>query len=108
MKCRKCRVDLEEVQTDYEHGGVLLRGVKALRCPKCGEELFTLEQYGEIKQRLLAVIKPLRLRRKVSEAGKRPAIYLPEDVVRAADVRVGDEIEIYMEGRRIIIEPVKE
>jgi len=108
VKCVKDNVELEEVETDFEYKGVVLRGVKALRCPVCGEEMFDLEQYGEIKQRIEAIIKPLKLRRRISAAGKRPAVYLPEDIVRAAKVKIGDAVEIYTEGRRIIIEPIEE
>jgi len=106
VRCIKDDVDLQEVETDFEYGGVLLRGVKAMRCPVCGEESLDLEQYGMVKKRLEALVKPLKLRRKITVAGKRPAIYLPEDVIRATNTKVGDEVEIHTEGRKIIIEPV--
>ncbi len=35
-------------------------------------------------------------------------VYLPEDGTKAAIARIGDEVEIYTEGKRIVIEPVDE
>jgi hypothetical protein len=102
--CPKCKKKCEEVTVDYEYQGVILRNVKALRCPTCKEELFTLEQYDAIRNRLRSIIQPLKLKRKISTAGKKPIIYLPEDVVKAINAKVGDEIDIYVEGKKIIIE----
>jgi|WetSurMetagenome_2_1015567.scaffolds.fasta_scaffold24041_3 hypothetical protein len=102
--CPKCKKKCEEVTVDYEYRGIVLRNVKALRCPDCKEELFTLEQYDAIHERLRNVIQPLKLKRKISTAGKKPIIYLPEDVVKAINAKVGDEIDIYVEGKKIIIE----
>ena len=102
--CHKCKKECEEVTIDYEYQGIILRNVKALRCPDCKEELFTLEQYDAIRDRLRNVLQPLKLRRKISTAGKKPIVYLPEDVVKAINAKVGDAIAIYVEGKKIIIE----
>ena len=98
--CPKCNKECEEVTIDYEYQGVLIRNVKALRCPNCKEEVFTLEQYDTIRERLRNIIQPLKLKRKISTAGKKPIIYLPEDVVKAIDAKIGDEIAIYTEGKK--------
>ncbi|HKM60208.1 MAG TPA: hypothetical protein VJY36_04975 [Candidatus Bathyarchaeia archaeon] len=50
--CPKCNKKCEEVTVEYEYQGVMLHGVKALRCPNCKEQLFTLEQYDAIRQRV--------------------------------------------------------
>lgn len=102
--CQKCNKKCEEVTIDYEYHGIVLRNVKVLRCPDCKEELFTLEQYDAIHNRLRNVIQPLRLKRKISTAGKKPIVYLPDDVVNAINAKIGDEIYIYVEGKKIIIE----
>jgi len=102
--CPKCDKKCEEVTVDYEYQGIVLRNVKALRCPDCKEELFTLEQYDAIHDRLRNVIQPLKLKRKISTAGKKPIIYLPEDIVKAINAKIGDEIDIYVDGKKIIIE----
>ena len=103
-KCPKCDVDYVEVDVDFDYGNIILRKVKALRCPRCEEELFTPEQYRVIRERIRSVAQPLRLKRKISTAGKKPIVYLPEDVVKAINARVGDAIDIYVEGNRIVIE----
>ena len=102
--CPKYNKECQEVTVDYEYQGVVLRDVKALRCLGCKEELFTLEQYDAIRDRLRNIIQPLKLRRRISTAGKKPIVYLPEDIVRAIKAKVGDEIDIYLEGKKIIIE----
>ncbi len=89
---------------DYEYQGIVLRNVKALRCPDCKEEMFTLEQYDAIHDRLQNVIQPLKLKRKISTAGRKPIVYLPEEVVNAINAKIGDEIDIYVQGKKIIIE----
>ena len=102
--CPKCSNEYEEVTVDYEYDGIIIRNVKALRCPGCKEELFTPEQYDAIRDRLRGILQPLKLRRKISTAGKKPIIYLPEDVVKAINAKVGDAIDISVEGKKIIIE----
>jgi len=91
---------------DYEYHGIIVKDVKALKCPVCGDEVIDVEEYDKIRRRIESMIKPLRLRRKISSAGNRPAVYLPDDVVNAVKVEIGDDVEIYIEGNRIIIEPV--
>lgn len=105
MKCYEHEVDYQEVETTLRVRGVTLHGVKALRCPVGGEEVFTADQMREIERRL-SEAAPLRLRRKISSTGRRPAVILPEDVVQTTGVKAGDMVDIYTEGRRIIIEPV--
>lgn len=102
-RCPKCDTEYVEVEVDFEYGDIILRNVKALRCPKCGEELFTPEQYDAIRSRIRSVAQPLRLKRK-STAGKKPIVYLPEDVVKAINAKIGDEVDVYVEGKKIIIE----
>jgi YgiT-type zinc finger domain-containing protein len=65
-KCPKCEAEYVEVEVDFEYGDVILRKVKALRCPVCKEELFTPEQYSVIRARIHRAAQPLRLKRKIS------------------------------------------
>jgi antitoxin component of MazEF toxin-antitoxin module len=41
-----------------------------------------------------------RLKRKISTAGKKPIVYLPEDMVKAIDEKVGDEVDVYVKGKK--------
>jgi len=103
-KCPKCKTEYAEVVVDFEYADVILRNVKALKCPQCEEDRFTPEQYRVIRERIRSVAQPLKLKRKISTAGKKPIVYLPEDVVKAINAKVGDAIDIYVEGNKIIIE----
>ncbi|HEX9862375.1 MAG TPA: AbrB/MazE/SpoVT family DNA-binding domain-containing protein [Candidatus Bathyarchaeia archaeon] len=103
-KCPKCDTEYLEVEVDFEYGDIILRNAKALKCPRCKEELFTPEQYSAIRNRIHSVVQPLRLKRKISTAGKKPIVYLPEDVVKAINAKIGDEVDVYVEGKKIIIE----
>ncbi len=52
LLCSTCCVEYVEVQFDFEVDGVVLRDVKALRCPCCEEEVFSPQQQETIKKRL--------------------------------------------------------
>jgi hypothetical protein len=52
LLCPVCCVEYVEVEFDCEVDGVLLEGVKALRCPCCKEEVFSPEQQQEIQRRI--------------------------------------------------------
>lgn len=109
IKCPDCGVRYKVEKTDFEYQGIVVRGIKCLRCPRCGDELFTPEQYDAIRARVMAIAPPLRLTRKISRAGGRPTLYLPEDLVKVAGLKVGDEVDIYLEGKRkIVVEPSEE
>ena len=100
MKCPKCNVEYEREKTDYEQFGIIVKDVEALRCPKCGDKVFTGQQ------NILNLAPKIRIKRKVTKAAGKPTIYLPEDIVRDAKVKIGDDVYIYMQDRRrIIIEP---
>jgi len=57
LLCPVCCVEYVEVEFDFEVDGIVLHEVKALRCPACGEERFTPEQYAAITQRIGDVAK---------------------------------------------------
>jgi antitoxin component of MazEF toxin-antitoxin module len=61
-----------------------------------------------IRERIAALGPEVKFTRKISKAGNRPAIYLPDVVVESMKLRAGDEVSIYMEGkRRLVIEPIE-
>ena len=107
VKCHEHDVEYEEVETTFKARGIILHGVKALRCPVGEEKLFTTQQLEEIERRLSEESRLLKLRRKISSAGRRPTVFIPEDLVRATGIKVGDEVDIYLDGRRIVIEPIE-
>jgi len=96
MKCPEHHVDYESVRTTYEQFGVILKDVKALCCPVEGEELFTLEQVEAIRMRIAKLSPRLKLIRKIPRAAEKPSIYLPREIVKQANLEIGQEVAVYL------------
>ena len=108
MKCPKHNVKYETVKTTYEQYEVILKDAKALRCPVDGEELFTLEQAEAIRRRISLLSPRLKLTRKITRAAGKPSIYLPPEIVKEADLKIGQEVAVYLaDKKRIVIEAAK-
>jgi len=105
MKCPEHRVKYEKVTTDYEQFGVILKDVEGLRCPVGGETLFTLEQTERIREKISSLAPQLKLMRKITRAAGKPSIYLPNEIVKEAGLKIGQEVAVYLaDKKRIIIE----
>jgi hypothetical protein len=50
LLCPVCCVEYVEVEFDFEVEGVVLHNVKALKCPRCEQEVFTQEQVELIRK----------------------------------------------------------
>jgi len=108
MKCPEHAVEYETERTTYEQFGVILKDVKCLRCPVDGEELFTLEQAEAIRERIATLSPRLKLTRKITRAAGKPSIYLPPEIVKEADLKIGQEVAVYLaDKKKIIIEATK-
>ena len=53
LLCPTCCIEYVEVEFDFAVDGFILHNVKALKCPKCEEEVFTPEQYEAIRKRII-------------------------------------------------------
>jgi len=85
--------------------GVILKDVEALRCPVGGELLFTLEQAERMRERIATFAPRLKLTRKITRAGGRLSIYLPEEIVKQSGMKIGQEVSVYLaDKKRIVIE----
>ncbi len=105
MKCPEHHVEYQTVNTMYEQFGIILKNVKALRCPADGEELFTMKQAEAIRQRILLLSPRLKLIRKITRAAGKPSIYLPPEIVKQADLKIGQEVAVYLSDKnKIVIE----
>jgi len=105
MKCPDHNVEYKSVKTTYEQFGVILKDVKGLRCPVDGEELFTLQQAEAIRKRIATLSPRLKLIRKITRAAGKPSIYLPPEIVKEADLKIGQEVAVYLaDKKRIVIE----
>ncbi len=106
MKCPEHETDYRVVKTNYEQLGVIIKDVEALRCPVDGEILFNLEQAEAIRRRINP--RPtVKLVRKITRAGGKPSIYLPPDIVKQAGLKIGQEVEVYLADKKIIIEAIE-
>jgi len=105
MKCPEHQAEYQTVDTNYEQFGVILKDVEALRCPVGGEMLFTLEQAERIRQRISLLAPHLKLMRKITRAAGKPSIYLPNEIMKQAGLKIGQEVAVYLADRkRIVIE----
>ena len=108
MKCPEHNLEYETVKTTYEQFGIILKDVNCLRCPVDGEELFTLEQVEAIRKRIAILSPRLKLIRKITRAAGKPSIYLPPEIVKEADLKIGQEVAVYLaDKKRIVIEAAK-
>jgi hypothetical protein len=108
LKCPEHDVEYEVVKTTYEQFGIILKDVKCLRCPVDGEELFTLEQAEAIRKRIDAFSPRLKLIRKITRAAGKPSIYLPLEIVKEAELKIGQEVAVYLaDKKKIVIEAAK-
>jgi len=108
MKCPEHSVEYQNVKTTSEQYGVILKDAKALRCPVDGEELLTLEQAEAIRRRISVLSPRLKLTRKNTRAAGKPSIYLPPEIVKEADLKIDQEVAVYLaDKKRIIIEAAK-
>jgi hypothetical protein len=107
VKCPKCGGLYKLAKCDYEQYGIIVRNIPCFRCSKCGDEVFSPEQVKLIREKIEQFSPQIKMTRKISKAGKRPAIYLPERIAEALGLGSGDEVTIYLEGKkRIVIEPL--
>ena len=49
----------------------------------------------------------LKLRRRVSESGRSLVLRIPKDIERSLQLKAGDEIDIWIEEGKIIIQAIK-
>ncbi|MCS4542199.1 MAG: YgiT-type zinc finger protein [Euryarchaeota archaeon] len=105
MKCYNCNVGLEKAKTNFEYQGVIIPDMPCLKCPKCGEKLFSPEEVRYVRERLAGLLPRIKYTRKISKAGNRPVLYLPENLIKFMNLKVREEVTVYPEGKkRIVIE----
>jgi len=49
----------------------------------------------------------LKLRRKISESGRTLALRIPKDIEISLNIKTGDEVDIWIEEGKMIIQPLK-
>jgi antitoxin component of MazEF toxin-antitoxin module len=58
-----------------------------------------------MRERIAALAPRLKLTRKITRAGGKPSIYLPEEIVKQSGLKIGQEVSVYLaDKKRIVIE----
>ena len=95
--CAKCNVEVEKHILDtYEYEeGISIHDVECLRCPKCGEIMFTERQADKMEEMTEKIKKQMFVFvRKVGYSGRSLIISIPEDLASHLKVQKGQEVRI--------------
>lgn len=106
LKCPYCGVGYELSRCTMEAAGFQLRGLDCLRCPECGDEVFTCEQMELVqhKAKEAGVWGVKRgLERKISRSGRRPVIPVPAEYEKLGFV-AGTKVRIHAEEDKLVLE----
>ncbi len=113
MKCPKCgRGMLARVKED-----IIVRGIKLAekleveKCSRCGEVVLTMDQVSKLRaaaERAGIWGYGIRIRRKITVIGKKPALYIPSDIERMLGLKKGSIVEIRTTENKMIVEKVKD
>ena len=63
----------------------------------------TLEQAEAVRKRVAALSPRLKLIRKITRAACKPSIYLPPEIVKEADLKIGQEVAVYLADKKGIV-----
>jgi len=98
-KCPQCKAKLEKMRFDIGYG----IDVESLHCRKCG---FNLTEDKKLKSALQALRKQMKKEIKIIEIGTGLGIRFPNEMVKAYNLRKGEEIVVQPErdGIKLVTE----
>lgn len=106
LKCPYCKVGYEPSKCTMEIAGFRLRGLDCLRCPECGDEVFTSEQMEIVQHKAKEAgvwgVRP-GLKRTISRSGRRPVIAVPAEYEKLG-FTAGTKVNIYAEEDKLVLE----
>ncbi len=84
-----------------------MKNIPCHRCPKCGEEYYTGEEqrYLERLAKELGVFGTYRMKRKLGKSGSNVILRLPKEIIQDLGLDAGDSVNLWKEGKKIIISP---
>lgn len=111
-KCPKCDGKMDDARIDYDlsEEKITFHDVPALQCKKCGHitmDAKQAERFFKLLERLRGPPKVMTLHRTLSTDGKSLILRIPKDVANALDLSSKDEVEIWVDGERVIVEKAK-
>ncbi len=113
MKTKKCpscsRGELAKVDNIVSEIGGYIFIEKGMRCTHCNEEYIAEEDAQktiETARKMGVWPEPMKLHRKLAEAGRSLVLRIPTDLERQLHLHPGEEVAISKLGKKIVIEPL--
>ena len=108
-KCPKCGNKMKKTIIDYDIDDekITIHDVPAEKCSGCGHITMSTEQaehFYNILERLHGPNKAFSLHRTLSSDGKSLILRIPKDIATALNLSSKDEVEIWVDGQRVILE----
>jgi hypothetical protein len=104
LECPKCKVEYKEIKGSYEQFGVVIQGISRFECPICHCKVFRGNEVDKIQESIKRM-GPKVVKRKVTKAAGRPAIYLPANLLEELGIDVGQEVYLYIRNKRLLVDP---
>ena len=107
-QCVVCGARLEhsknlEFKTSVSGREIIITNLSGAKCLECDEKYFDADASDQIDEVLSKYTQPvIKFKRKIIEHDDRKVIDIPLELEEALHIKVGEEVEISMEGDRII------
>lgn len=110
-RCPRCHqkntfVDDENITVDTMFAGerVVISHLSGIKCTKCGEVALDPDSTRLVEEVVIKSGRPLiKFSRKVTHIAKRPAIYLPKDLLESMGIKKLKEVIIYPRNRKSVV-----
>lgn len=108
LKCVVCGSGLErtknlEFKTSVGGREIIITNLSGAKCLECDEKYFDADASDQIDEVLNKYNQPvIKFKRKIIEHDDRKVIDIPLELEEALHIKVGEEVEISMEGNKII------
>ncbi|MDI6856064.1 MAG: hypothetical protein QMD21_04700 [Candidatus Thermoplasmatota archaeon] len=110
-RCPRCRqkntfIDDDNICVDTMLAGerTVISHLKGIRCTKCNELALDPESTRLVEELIIKSERPLiKFKRKVTLIAKRPAIYLPKDLLDSMGIKKLKDVVIYPRSRRSVV-----
>lgn len=107
-QCVVCGARLEhsknlEFKTSVSGREIIITNLSGAKCLECDEKYFDADASDQIDEVMNKYTQPvIKFKRKIIEHDDRKVIDIPLELEEALHIKVGEEVEISMEGNRII------
>ncbi len=109
-QCVVCGAKLEvsknlEFKTSIGGRDIIITNLSGSRCPECDEKYYDADASDKIDEVLEKYTQPVvKFKRKIMESDDKKVIGIPEELEEALQIKGGEEVEISLEGDKIISE----